>query len=1850
MSFPRKKVKWSPSNQLEFLCIDWIECDETIYEEYSKEDYFNKNDDEGVTEEEKKHNKFYTIFVFGITIEGYSVCAKIINYQPYFYVKIPYIFKEKPKLKKKFIKEFFEKPELNFSKINTYNKIDEKITSTNPKISNDASYLLKMRDKLESSEYKSALDESKICEKNSEIFWSFTNNQKYDFWKLSFQSKEGYHLFSSFMKINKHFPKMYDKKSETKKPHYLDFKLFESELEPLLRFFHDMKIKPSNWIKFNKRSYKMKPNMSSCQINVEIDYQKVIAIDKQEIPPIIVASYDIECDSSHGDFPLAKKDYKKLANELVVSYLNKKIKLNKIAKSSQEYKELSDELKTHIFFKKRIIQAFDLEKQYYLHQKKEDETEEERLELSDKLQPKIDNEISKVYFKVRDIKSKKDNKIIIENYLKTEKFNTLCKEILFICDRPIKKIIANQKMKAAITSINIQYERKEEYRIKTYKQDAKPCSIHDLISIIKTVSKKTKFSFENLKIKILGKDVLVKYVNQELRCSFPQVKGDKVIQIGTVFWRYGDDKPIYNNIITLKECAPIPNVDVYSFTKERDVLLEWTKMIRNYDPDIILGYNIFGFDEVFMFDRANELIAKGNVGDTKYQKFINMGRLNADTYKNIWNCKGKLLKKKLASSALGANYLEYFNTPGRVQIDLLKVIQGGLTKLDSYKLDSVAEFYICGKILKVGRSEYDDVINESQWLHITNIKELEVGNYLIITLKTGEKVENGTKFIIEELDVENEYIKLNEPISASINSQAPKWGIAKDDVTPKQIFEFQKGTNEQRAIVAKYCIQDCALVIRLLKKLDTIVNNFGMSNVCIVPFSYIFMRGQGIKIFSLVVNECSESGFLLPTLDKVWTDKGEDDDIVNSVGEDEAIEVGETTLQNETLSNLVGRDDIDDGDEGNTKFTLGDDFNKININGDGYEGAIVLEPMPGIYIDDPITVLDFSSLYPSEMIASNLSHDSHCEDEYWLGDEGGRRIKALGYDYLDVEYDVFSWIDPKNHNKGKQKTGVTTERFVQYNDGKKGLIPNIERKLLGARKATKKKMKEERDPFKQSILDGLQLAYKVTANSLYGQIGASTSKIYKKAIAASTTAGGRRCIYRAKDYCLKNNPGCEVVYGDSVTKDTPLLLKNKITNEIEIKQIDELGDIEWSKYDNFKINDITNSDKLQNKCDNYLIYTSNGWSNIKRIIKHKTTKKIYRVTTHTGIVDITEDHSLLDEDLNPIKPLNANVGMKLKHNYPEFDNNTINLEIILNIINNIYKYDINFKEAFIYGFFFGDGSCGKYNCPSGIKYSWGLNQKSYKMCSILQSILIDVFGDYFSIYNTLNSSNIYKIAPRGSIKKYVNLFRNICYNKDKYKIIPLKYLNGDINLRIAYFAGYYAADEYKCLNTESKNIILSNKGKIGTSMLYYLMKSIGLKVSVNTRKDKNNIFKLTGTNKKQRKHPNEIKKIEYIKTINNDEYVYDIETDVGNFNSGFPLIVKNTDSVFVKFNLVYEDGTYPQTDLDKVQRSIDIGLELQKKLKDDKYFTPPHDLEYEKVFYPLMLITKKRYAGEKFEFDASSSAFTSMGIVLKRRDNAPILKHAYGGVMKKIMKEKNIESAIEFVRLCCQEIIDNKYELNMFVISKTLRDYYKDPESIAHKVLANRMGERDPGNKPASNERIPYAYIKVEEKAGVKLLQGDKIEHVNYITENDLQLDYYIYIKNQLLKPICQIFELVVENMKGYPYHANHFENLWDIYYEKYKGDKKKTDKKISEEKQKVVAKLIFKEYMILAHNKQNKVNTLDGWLQIINDAFDDNNENKEDTLEDEVDNSKTESTTKQVKNTVVKKKLKRQTAISDFF
>ena len=105
---------------------------------------------------------------------------------------------------------------------------------------------------------------------------------------------------------------------------------------------------------------------------------------------------------------------------------------------------------------------------------------------------------------------------------------------------------------------------------------------------------------------------------------------------------------------------------------------------------------------------------------------------------------------------------------------------------------------------------------------------------------------------------------------------------------------------------------------------------------------------------------------------------------------------------------------------------------------------------------------------------------------------------------------------------------------------------------------------------------------------------------------------------------------------------------------------------------------------------------------------------------------------------------------------------------------------------------------------------------------------------------------------------------------------------------------------------------------------------------------------------------------------------------------------------------------------------------------------------------------------------------------------------------------------------------------------------------IAHWVLANRMGERDPGNKPKSNDRIPYVYIEIKETKST--LQGDSIEHPRYVIDNKLKIDYGFYITNQIMKPVSQIFDLVSDDAKGGQTTEELFEDTLRIVENRRKG------------------------------------------------------------------------------------------------
>ena len=155
----------------------------------------------------------------------------------------------------------------------------------------------------------------------------------------------------------------------------------------------------------------------------------------------------------------------------------------------------------------------------------------------------------------------------------------------------------------------------------------------------------------------------------------------------------------------------------------------------------------------------------------------------------------------------------------------------------------------------------------------------------------------------------------------------------------------------------------------------------------------------------------------------------------------------------------------------------------------------------------------------------------------------------------------------------------------------------------------------------------------------------------------------------------------------------------------------------------------------------------------------------------------------------------------------------------------------------------------------------------------------------------------------------------------------------------------------------------------------------------------------------------------------------------------------------------------------------------------DKIMHDPQVLEYEKTFYPFILISKKRYIGDKYEFNPNKCSRTSMGIVMKRRDNAPIVKHVFGNMIEKIMVEKDFDGAIEWIRNTLEEIRGGKLHMNEYIITKSLRGYYKNPSQIAHKVLADRIAIRDPGNKPKASDRIPFVYFKLPKSLTEEVIQ-----------------------------------------------------------------------------------------------------------------------------------------------------------------
>ena len=301
-------------------------------------------------------------------------------------------------------------------------------------------------------------------------------------------------------------------------------------------------------------------------------------------------------------------------------------------------------------------------------------------------------------------------------------------------------------------------------------------------------------------------------------------------------------------------------------------------------------------------------------------------------------------------------------------------------------------------------------------------------------------------------------------------------------------------------------------------------------------------------------------------------------------------------------------------------------------------------------------------------------------------------------------------------------------------------------------------------------------------------------------------------------------------------------------------------------------------------------------------------------------------------------------------------------------------------------------------------------------------------------------------------------------------------------------------------------------------------------------------------------------------------------------------IYGDTDSVFYTFNLEDLNGN-----LIRGKEALEITIELAQQVGDisAKFLKEPHDFEYEKTFMPFCLLSKKRYVGMLYETDINKCKRKEMGIVLKRRDNAPIVKDIYGGIIDILMKKQNIQEAIDFLQGCLQNIVEENYSMDKLIITKSLRSGYKNPQSIAHKVLADRITARDPGNKPGPGDRIPFVYIATKDK---KALQGEKIETPTFITEQKLKIDYSFYITNQIMKPVQQVFALVLEKIweaQGKKPKIKSFKKDIENLRNEYSDDVEKFEEKKEALRCKEIKALLFDKYLRETNNEKAGVQSV---------------------------------------------------------
>jgi DNA polymerase I len=732
-----------------------------------------------------------------------------------------------------------------------------------------------------------------------------------------------------------------------------------------------------------------------------------------------------------------------------------------------------------------------------------------------------------------------------------------------------------------------------------------------------------------------------------------------------------------------------------------------------------------------------------------------------------------------------------------------------------------------------------------------------------------------------------------------------------------------------------------------------------------------------------------------------------------------------------------------------------------------YRGGEVVEPTPGIHFS--VVVLDFASLYPSIIKVHNLS------------------------------YETINCVHPQCKEKGRIEG--TTHWVCQQ---RKGLSSLLIGSLRDLRVNYYKHLAKDKTlpPQERQLYNVVSQAIKVILNASYGVMGAEIFPLYCLPVADATAAIGRNTIHSTINKCKEF--GIEVVYGDSVLPDTPVVIRKKDGN-VDIVPIESLmpKTVTSSRYDKF--GDLE-------------VLTESGFTKIKYIYRHKVKKKGFRILTRKGFVECTEDHSLVI-DGKEVKPSDLQVGDRVEL-VPFKAGSHVNVHPDL---------------AWLFGFFLAEGTCGTYHYEkalSQVKYSWRIVNQDEEKLQKAKKVMQECLALPANIIDIRESSSTYALVPKDNAKLLVDYFKTMCYRGSE-KAIPQCILNANAVTKKAFIEGIMAGDGHIDVNGLAT---IDQIHKTVLAGLVTMLEEIGLEYSLQIREDKPNVCRVRVIKDEadQRIKPADV--IKKIEEFGVDGYIYDLETDNHHFCGGIGnVLLHNTDSLFLK--------NPSQEAIDRVvvwaKEHLGVDLEIDKQYR-----------------YVVFSELKKNYLGV-----LPDGAVDVKGLTGKKSHTPPFIRNAFYeilAILGKVNSQKDFETAKENIKNIIQRDAKNleSYKIPLqdlsfnVMINKSIGAYGKKVNSARtmdgkesqvetykglpqHIKAAKLLSDR--GREIKAGDIISY----------VKTKTGDGVKPVELARPEEIDTEKYMEAMESTFDQVLAALNFEFKSMLGKPRQQSLDELFW---------------------------------------------------------------------------------------------------------